>query len=216
MDVVQPQVRVVLADDEELMLDGLSAVLGSDPGIQVLAGATDGESLLAAVAELAPDVVLVDVRMPGLDGLSALRLLPREPPPYRAVLTTFDLEEYVDGAFDAGAHGFLLKDAAPAALVRAVHDLAAGGAVIDPRIAARLLPRLRSAGASDPVAELSERERDVLLLLGEGASNATIGRTLDITESTVKGHVTRVLVKLAVENRVQAALVATRWRERGT
>jgi DNA-binding NarL/FixJ family response regulator len=204
----QQLVRVVLADDEQVVLDGLTAVLESDPTIRVVGRVADGAAVLNMVGQLAPDVTLLDVRMPGLDGLSALRRLRPDPRPYCALLTTFDLDEYVDTALEAGAHGFLLKDSPPEALVRAVHDLAAGGAVIDPRIAVRLLPRLRSVPVDSAVTELSERERDVLALLAEGASNAAIGRSLSISESTVKGHVTRLLVKLGVRNRVQAALVA--------
>ncbi|MQA15753.1 MAG: response regulator [Pseudonocardiaceae bacterium] len=209
----QRPVRVVLADDESLVLDGLTAVLEPHPDIDVVGHACDGDALLALVYEQYPDVVLLDVRMPGMDGLTALRWLPAIPPPYCAVLTTFDLDSYVDEALRAGAHGFLLKDTAPAVLANAVRDLAAGGAVIDPRIAARLLPRLRTLPVSRGFEELSQREREVLMLLGQGASNATIGRELAISESTVKGHVTHVLVKLAVENRVQAALIAKRLRE---
>lgn len=213
----EQSVRVVLADDEKLVLDGLNAVLESDPRIQVVGRAADGVALLDMVGKLAPDVVLLDVRIPGLGGLSALRRLRPDPPPYCALLTTFDLDEYVDAALEAGAQGFLLKDSPPDALVRAVLDLAAGGAVIDPRIAVRLLPRLRSVPAENPIAELSDRERDVLALLAEGASNAAIGRSLSISESTVKGHVTRLLVKLGVRNRVQAALVARGlWDPTGT
>jgi DNA-binding NarL/FixJ family response regulator len=204
----QQLVRVVLADDEQPVLDGLNAVLASDPTIRVVGRAADGAAVLTMVGQLAPDVALLDVRIPGLDGLAALRRLRPGPPPYGALLTMFDLDEYVDTALEAGAHGFLLKDSPPDALLRAVHDLASGGAVIDPRIAVRLLPRLRSGPVEDPAAELSDRERDVLALLGEGASNAAIGRSLSISESTVKGHVTRLLVKLGVRNRVQAALVA--------
>ena len=208
MGRLEQSVRVVLADDEKLILDGLNAVLESDPRIQVVGRATDGVTLLDMVGKLAPDVALLDVRIPGLEGLSALRRLRPDPPPYCALLTTFDLDEYVDAALEAGAHGFLLKDSPPDALIRAVLDLATGGAVIDPRIAVRLLPRLRNVPVENPIAELSDRERDVLALLGEGASNAAIGRSLSISESTVKGHVTRLLVKLGVRNRVQAALVA--------
>ncbi|MGH3908304.1 MAG: response regulator [Pseudonocardiaceae bacterium] len=204
----EQSVRVVLADDEELVLDGLQAVLESDPRIRVVGRAADGAALISMVGKLSPDVALLDVRIPGLDGLSELRRLRPDPPPYCALLTSFDLDEYIDAALEGGAHGFLLKDSPPDALLRAVHDLAAGGAVIDPRIAVRLLPRLRSMPADSLSAELSDRERDVLALLGEGASNAAIGRSLSISESTVKGHVTRLLVKLGVRNRVQAALVA--------
>lgn len=204
----EQSVRVVLADDEELVLDGLQAVLESDPRIRVVGRAVDGTALMNMVGRLSPDVALLDVRIPGLDGLSELRRLRPDPPPYCALLTSFDLDEYVDAALEGGAHGFLLKDSPPDALLRAVHELAAGGAVIDPRIAVRLLPRLRSVPADSLCAELSDRERDVLALLGEGASNAAIGRSLSISESTVKGHVTRLLVKLGVRNRVQAALLA--------
>ncbi|MFN2496451.1 MAG: LuxR C-terminal-related transcriptional regulator [Pseudonocardiaceae bacterium] len=211
MDRSEQSVRVVLADDEELVLDSLTTVLESDPGIRVVGRTAKGGAVPRLVAELAPDVALVDVRMPGLGKLRRLRLdPPRSPdsPRYGALLTVFDLDEFVDAALEAGAHGLLLKESSPDALVRAVHDLASGGAVIDPRIAVRLLPRLRSRPVDDPVVELSDRERDVLVLLGQGASNAAIGRQLSISESTVKGHVTRVLVKLGVRNRVQAALVA--------
>jgi DNA-binding NarL/FixJ family response regulator len=207
-------VRVVLADDEELVLDSLTTVLESDPGIRVVGRTVEGGALPGLVGELAPDVVLVDVRIPGLEGLGRpRRLRPEparspEPPHYGALLTKFDIDEFVDTALEAGARGLLLKDSSPDALVRAVHDLSAGGAVIDPRIAVRLLPRLRNMPPDNPATELSDRERDVLVLLGQGASNAAIGRKLSISESTVKGHVTRVLVKLGVRNRVQAALVA--------
>ncbi|MCA1674614.1 MAG: response regulator transcription factor [Actinobacteria bacterium] len=208
MSQSEQSVRVVLADDEQLVLDGLSAVLESDPRIRVVGRAVDGAALLHLVGKLAPDVALLSVRLPGLGRLSELRGLRPDPPPYCALLNPFDLDAYVDAALEAGAHGFLFKDCPPDVLVRAVHDLASGGAVIDPRIAVRLLPRLRSVPADNPTAELSDRERDVLALLGEGASNAAIGRSLSISESTVKGHVTRLLVKLGVRNRVQAALVA--------
>ncbi|HEU0086045.1 MAG TPA: response regulator transcription factor [Pseudonocardiaceae bacterium] len=120
-------VRVVLADDEKVILDGLSAVLESDPRIRIVGRAADGAALLHMVGQLAPDVALLDVRIPGLQGLSALRRLRPDPPPYCALLTTFDLDEYVDAGLEAGAHGFLLKDSPPDALVRAVHDLQCQG-----------------------------------------------------------------------------------------
>lgn len=208
MSPPEQSVRVVLADDEQLVLDGLSAVLESDPRIRVVGRAADGAALLHLIGKLSPNVVLLNVRIPALGGLSELRRTRPGTPPYCALLNAFDLDEYVDAALEAGAHGFLFKDCPPDVLVRAVHDLAAGGAVIDPQIAVRLLPRLRSVPADHPIPELSDRERDVLALLGEGASNAAIGRSLSISESTVKGHVTRLLVKLGVRNRVQAALVA--------
>jgi DNA-binding NarL/FixJ family response regulator len=215
----QAVIRVVLADDEELVRHGLRSVLESGRDIEVVGSASDGAQLVELVGRTPCDVVLVDVRMPGTDGLTALRRLVRAGggrAPATAVLTTFDLDEYVNDALDAGAMGFLLKDASPEFLRRAVHDLAAGGAVLDPRIVARLLPRLReSAGGvvtERSVAALSQRERQVLELIGDGASNADIALRLQIAESTVKGYVSAVLTKLGLANRVQAALVAKRLR----
>lgn len=210
-------IRVVLADDEELVRHGLRSVLESKPDIRVVATAANGAELVRAVAATPSDVVLVDVRMPGVDGLTALRHLVATPgAPAIAVLTTFDLDEYVSGALQAGAMGFLLKDASPTFLRHAVHDLAAGGAVLDPRIVARLLPRLRESaegGAAEQVfGTLSQRERQVLDLIGDGAPNGVIASRLDIAESTVKGYVSAVLFKLGVTNRVQAALIAKRIR----
>lgn len=214
----QPDVvRVVLADDEDLVRQGLRSVLESRPDIQVVGWAADGAELVEVVSATPCDVVLVDVRMPGTDGLTAVRRLVRAGVPVTtAILTTFDFDEYVNDALDAGAMGFLLKDASPEFLRRAVHDLAAGGAVLDPRIVARLLPRLReSAGgvaAESATSALSQRERQVLDLIGDGASNAEIAQRLEIAESTVKGYVSAVLAKLGAANRVQAALVAKRLR----
>ncbi|MBK0870313.1 MAG: response regulator transcription factor [Saccharopolyspora sp.] len=208
-------IRLVLADDEAMLRRGLRVLLEHDGAIRVVGEAGDGDELVAAVRTHQPDVVLVDVQMPVKDGLAALselRAVPR--PPVSAVLTTFDLDDYVAEALRLGAHGFLLKDAEPAALVRAVQDLASGGAVLDPRIAARLLPKFRTL--SDTAQEvrlvrgLSARERQVLELLGDGRSNAHIGDQLGLTEATVKSYVSTVLSKLGAENRVQAALIAQR------
>jgi DNA-binding NarL/FixJ family response regulator len=207
----------MLADDEELVRHGLCSVLEAEPGIRVVGAAADGAELIELVSTVPCDVVLVDVRMPGTDGLTALRTVARASgAPAIAVLTTFDLDEYVNDALDAGAMGFLLKDVSPDFLRGAVHDLAAGGAVIDPRIVARLLPRLReSAGGAATefaVRALSQRERQVLDLIGEGVSNGEIALRLRIAESTVKGYVSAVLAKLGAANRVQAALIAKRLR----
>jgi DNA-binding NarL/FixJ family response regulator len=208
-------IRLVLADDEAMLRRGLRVLLENGGSIHVVAEAGDGEELLTAVRVHRPDVALVDVQMPGTDGLDALRALQAMPEaPVTAVLTTFDLDDYVAEALRLGANGFLLKDADPAVLVRAVQDLASGGAVLDPRITARLLPRFR--GLSDSVQEaqlvrgLSGRESQVLRLLADGRSNADIGTRLGLTEATVKSYVSTVLSKLGAENRVQAALIAQR------
>ncbi|EQD85249.1 response regulator [Saccharopolyspora erythraea] len=211
----QRPIRLVLADDEVMLRRGLRVLLEQGGRIRVVAEAGNGEELLAAVRGHRPDVVLVDVQMPSKDGLSALRdLRAMAAPPIAAVLTTFDLDDYVAEALRLGANGFLLKDADPAVLVRAVIDLAAGGAVLDPRITARLLPRFRNLGDSADevrlVRTLSARERQVLFLLADGRSNADIGDRLGLTEATVKSYVSTVLGKLGAENRVQAALIAQR------
>lgn len=203
----------MLADDEPLLRRGLKVLLETDDRIRVIAEASDGADLLDVVARVQPDVVLVDVQMPGVDGLEALRRLRDLPdPPVVAILTTFDLDDYVATALDLGAQGFLLKDAEPDALVRAVLDLAAGGAVLDPRITARLLPRLRGSGLREnhQLEGLTGRERQVLALLADGQPNAAIALNLGLTEATVKSYVSALLTKLGVENRVQAALVAQR------
>lgn len=208
-------IRVVLADDEPMLRRGLKVMLESSGTIEVVAEAGDGHGLLSQVRAHRPHVALIDVQMPGKDGLTALREVARLPePPVSAVLTTFDLDDYVADALRFGAQGFLLKDAEPEVLVRAVQDLAGGGAVLDPRITARLLPRLRvtsdNARELDLVKALSARERQVLQLLADGRSNADIGSRLGLTEATVKSYVSTVLSKLGAQNRVQAALIAQR------
>ncbi|PPK61871.1 response regulator transcription factor [Actinokineospora auranticolor] len=205
-------VRVVLADDEPLLRHGLRVLLETDGRVEVVAEAGDGSTAIEAVRRHRPDVLLLDVQMPGLDGLSALRMVSALPsPPVTAVLTTFDLDDYVARALEFGAQGFLLKDAEPATLVHAVVDLAAGGAVLDPRITARLLPKLRGVsaglGRGRAVESLSVRERQVLELLADGRPNAGIAEVLGLTEATVKSYVSTVLTKLGVQNRVQAALL---------
>lgn len=205
-------VRVVLADDEPLMRAGLRTVLEVGGGVRVVGEADDGDALLAQVDRHRPDVVLVDVQMPGGGGLAALRTLCARPgAPPAAVLTTFDLDEYVTEALRIGVQGFLLKDAEPEALVRAVLDLAAGGAVLDPRITARLLPRLAGGTPARPPVQLTLREQQVLRGLAAGEPNAAIGVRLGLAPATVKKYVSALLVKLGAENRVQAALLAQGW-----
>ncbi|HEY0576903.1 MAG TPA: response regulator transcription factor [Pseudonocardia sp.] len=205
-------VRIVLADDESLLRAGLRVVLEAEGTVQVVAEAADGAELLEAVRRHRPQVVLVDVQMPGVDGFAALRALAKEPDsPPAAVLTTFDLDGYISEALRIGVQGFLLKDAEPSALIRAVLDLAAGGAVLDPRITARLLPRLVAGGPErvpPSLDELTLRERQVLGLIAAGHSNAAIGDSLGLAEATVKKYVSAVLAKLGAQNRVQAALLA--------
>ncbi len=208
-------VRLVLADDEALLRRGLRVLLQADGRVEVVAEVADGRQLIDAVIAHRPDVVLIDVQMPGTDGMEALRTIAQLPdPPVCAMLTTFDIDDYVARALDLGAQGFLLKDAEPEALIRAVVDLAAGGAVLDPRITARLLPLLRQSGGQlrsvRAVTELSGRERQVLDLVAHGHSNAAIGKQLGLAEATVKSYVSALLNKLGVRNRVQAALVAQR------
>jgi len=205
-------VRIVLADDEPLLRAGLRVVIEAEGTVRVVAEAADGLELLDAVRRHRPDVVLVDVQMPGMDGFATLRALAGEPDsPPAAVLTIFDLDGYVSEALRIGVQGFLLKDAEPAALIRAVLDLAAGGAVLDPRITARLLPRLVAGGRErvpPRLDELTMRERQVLSLVAAGHPNAAIGESLGLAEATVKKYVSAVLAKLGAQNRVQAALLA--------
>jgi DNA-binding NarL/FixJ family response regulator len=208
-------VRVVIADDERLLRAALGVLLRTSGRIEVVAEAADGAEAIEAVRTHKPDVLLLDVQMPGLSGLEVLgEVLALPEPPATAILTTFDLDDYVATALDLGAQGFLLKDADPELLVRAVLDLASGGAVLDPRITARLLPRLRAAGGvlqqRATLDALSARERQVLGLLANGSPNALIAAELGLTEATVKSYVSTLLTKLGVQNRVQAALLAQR------
>ncbi|QNG55842.1 response regulator transcription factor [Pseudonocardia petroleophila] len=194
------------------MRAGLRTVLEVGGSVRVVGEADDGRALLEQVDRHRPDVVLVDVQMPGSGGLDVLRTLCARPDaPPAAVLTTFDLDDYVTEALRIGVQGFLLKDAEPDALVRAVLDLAAGGAVLDPRITARLLPRLAGGTPARPPVELTLREQQVLGGLSAGESNAAIGARLGLAPATVKKYVSALLVKLGADNRVQAALLAQGW-----
>jgi DNA-binding NarL/FixJ family response regulator len=207
-------IRVLLVDDEELVRSGLRLILGTEPDLDVVAEAADGEQGLALAELHQPDVVMLDIRMPGLDGIEVARRLAASGSPARVViLTTFDNDEYVYGALRAGASGFLLKDAPATQLVSAIRAAAAGDAVLAPSVTRRVvdeLGRRKPPAAIQRLDVLTDRERDVLTLMAEGCSNAEIGDRLFITEGTVKTHVARILVKLGVRDRLQAVVLAYR------
>ena len=211
MTAVQP-LRVVVADDHALVRSGITGLLEAGD-VEVVGEAADGVEAVEVALRLRPDVVVMDVRMPRLDGIEATRRLRREPDgPQVLVLTTFDLDEYVFRALEAGAAGFLLKDAPPGRLVEAVRTVADGDALLAPAVTRRLIQRHLSGPAPatgpDPAADLSPREREVWLLVAQGLSNAEIAGTLVVSEATVKAHVTRLLAKLGVRDRVQAVVRA--------
>jgi len=208
-------IRVVIVDDEELMRAGLRTMLEADEEISVVGEARDGDEAVEAVRRHRPAVVLMDIRMPRADGLTATRTLGRLPnPPQVIVLTTFDLDEYVHAALRAGAVGFLLKDTPPRELIRAVHVVAAGHAMLAPAVTRRLIATFteRDSPVGDQarrkLGTLTNREREVLELLGRGLSNSDIGQRLYMSPATVKTHVSRTLAKLELANRVQAAIFA--------
>lgn len=205
-------VRVLIADDHAAIRSGLRLILGNVDGIEVVGEAADGDVAITQTAALRPDVVLMDVRMPGLDGIAATAAITASSPARVLILTTFDVDEYVFRALRAGASGFLFKSASADALVDAVRTVAAGDAVLAPAVTRTLIDAFASrtdpAPGPDGLDALTEREREVLACLGEGLSNAQIGARLFIGETTVKTHVSRVLTKLNVRSRVQAAIVA--------
>ncbi|GAA1977877.1 response regulator transcription factor [Isoptericola halotolerans] len=213
-------VRVLVADDHAAIRAGLRLLLQTADDVEVVGEAADGDAAVTMARALRPDVVLMDLRMPGTDGLSATRTIVGGGLADVLVLTTFDLDEYVDGALQAGAAGFLLKSAEPADLLRAVRQVAAGDGVLAPEVTRRVLARLSAATApsssapgppvpADPrVGGLTPRETDVLAALGRGLSNQEISARLVISEATTKTHVSRVLTKLQVSSRMQAAVVA--------
>ncbi|QUH03113.1 response regulator transcription factor [Saccharopolyspora erythraea] len=207
-------IRVLIADDEVLVRTGLRMILEPAEGIEVVAEAADGRDALDAVARHRVDVVLMDVRMPGVDGLSAAgELARRADAPKVVMLTTFDLDEYVHSALRAGAVGFLLKDTPPRDLVAAIRTVAAGSAMLAPTVTKRLISRFAGMGPSRAqaalarLAALTDRESAVVQAVARGLSNAEIGRELVMSEATVKAHVSRSLTKLGVTNRVQVALL---------
>jgi len=207
-------VRVLVVDDDDLMRAGLQGVLSGDPEIEVAGEAADGHEAVYRTRLLQPDVVLMDVRMPGLDGIAATRELLGAFPDVRVViLTTFEQDDYIFGALNAGASGFLLKRTRPEDLIAAIHTIAAGDSLLSPSVTSRVIERMATGVAPDAaqdarLAELTPREREVLELLSSGLSNAEIAEALVVEESTVKTHVKRILSKLGARDRVQAVIFA--------
>lgn len=207
-------VRVLVVDDDDLMRAGLRGVLAQDDEIEVVGEAGDGRDAIYRTRLLTPDVVLMDVRMPELDGISATRdLLAAHPNVRVVILTTFEQDDYIFGALSAGASGFLLKRTKPEELIAAVHTIAAGDSLLSPSVTSRVIERMAGQpqadpAASDRLADLTPRELEVLRLMADGLSNGEIGAALVIEESTVKTHVKRVLAKLDARDRVQAVIVA--------
>ncbi|MCP3785705.1 response regulator transcription factor [Micromonospora sp. A3M-1-15] len=208
-------VRILLADDQPLLRTGFRMVLGTEDDLDIVAEAGDGVEAVELSRRLLPDVVLMDIRMPRMDGVAATRAIVDARLPVRVlILTTFDLDEYVVGALRAGASGFLAKDVPAEDLVTAIRTVAAGEAVVAPRILRRLLDRfadvLPDPAATPPKAldALTEREREVLVQVARGLSNAEIARELSVSETTVKTHVGHVLTKLGLRDRVQAVVLA--------
>ncbi|WP_066041511.1 response regulator [Herbiconiux solani] len=227
----EPVIRLLLVDDQQLIRLGMRMVLDAQPGFEVVGEAGDGRAAVDEAARLNPDVVLMDVRMPGMDGIEATRAIVAANPRSRIlILTTFDLDEYAFAGLEAGASGFLLKDARPAELAAAIRAVASGDAAVSPRVTRKLLelfgPQLgasagqtpgtdagahhapRAGQAPNALGTLTEREREVLVAMAEGLTNSEIAARFHLSESTVKTHVGRVLMKLELRDRVQAVIFA--------
>jgi DNA-binding NarL/FixJ family response regulator len=211
--VTGERVRVLLVDDDDLMRAGLRSVLSSDETIEVVGEAGDGRVALSRIRDLRPDLVLMDIRMPELDGISATReVLAAEPGVKVVVLTTFEQDDYIFEALSAGASGFLLKRTKPEELIAAIHTVAAGDSLLSPSVTRRVIDRMATQPSpvvsSRRLDDLTPREREVLELLARGLSNREIAEALFIEESTVKTHVKRILMKLGLRDRVQAVILA--------
>ena len=210
------QIRVLIVDDDALVRAGLTLLLAGAGDIEIVGEAADGREVEHAIAEHQPDVVLMDIRMPGMDGLAATEIVRRrDRPPEVIVLTTFDADDHVLRALRAGASGFLLKDTPPADIVRAIRAVAAGEPILSPAITRRLIGHVtgsdggeRRRHACEQLDRLTDREREVAVAIGRGRSNAEISRELYMSVATVKAHVSRLLEKLGYNNRVQIALMA--------
>ena len=208
------KIRLVIADDQALVRSGFRLIVDARPDLEVVGEAEDGEQAVALVEELEPDVILLDIRMPNLDGIEATKRIVASGSGTRIlVLTTFDLDEYVYGAIRAGASGFLLKDVRPGELVDAIRVVASGNALLGPTAVERLLRRFSATTDERPmdtaaVGSLTDREAETLRLLANGLSNAEIAATLVVSETTVKTHVSNLLRKLGVRDRVQAVIAA--------
>ncbi|HWV50506.1 MAG TPA: response regulator transcription factor [Microbacterium sp.] len=211
-------IEVLIADDQAMVRAGFAALLDAHDGIRVTGQAANGAEAVALSARLDPDIILMDVRMPELDGIQATRRIlgasyPAAKVPRIIMLTTFDIDDYVYDALQAGASGFLLKDALPEELVQAVRVVAAGDALLAPSVTRRMIAQFaaqkpRASRATAQLSDLTDREREVLVLIGRGLSNGEIGRELFIAEQTVKTHVGKVLAKIGARDRVQAVIFA--------
>ena len=208
-------IRVLIVDDDPLLRAGLKMMLAGAPDIRVVGEAGDGSGVQGLIDRLAPDVILMDIRMPGTDGLTATEAVRRRPgAPEVVILTTFDADEHVLRALRAGAAGFVLKDTPPAEIVESVRRVAGGQPVLSPAVTKRLITRVAASGHDDRKAKararldgLNAREREIAVAVGEGKSNAEISATLYLSVPTVKTHVSRILTKLDLNNRVQIALL---------
>ena len=208
-------IRVLICDDQLVICDGLELILATDPELEVVGAVQDGAQAVVDVGRLQPDVVLMDLKMPGMNGIQATRLIHQQYPQVKVlVLTTFGDDEWVFDAIRSGASGYLLKGTPRAELIRAVKGTAAGTTHVDPNVAGKLFAQLASTPAhheTTMVSDLSEREQEVLKLLAQGLTNAEISERLFLTKGTVRNYVSAILEKLGVEDRTQAALIAVRY-----